>query len=500
MDPISKSTFLQFQICPKDTWLRLHRPDFVENFALTEFDKHLLEEGNEVEAHARQLFPGGALVSVTGDAAVEETRRLMESQTDIIFQATFLAAGFYAKCDVLKQGAEPGTWDVYEIKGTNSRKEGNEDRDHISDLAFQKQVLTLAGVTVGRAFIVHLNKEYVRSGALDIVALFTVADSTELLDKALSDIAREMEAARQYLNQENEPGVGCDCHLYGRSRHCRTFAYSHPYVPEYAVHDIARIGQSRKKLEDLVNKRIYAIGDVPDDYKLSDAQLLQIRAHKTGRPIIDRRAITDVLGQYIFPLHFLDYETYAPAIPSFDGYSPYRRIPFQLSLHVLREDGSEPEHVEFLHLDRSDPTLAVAGILGEHIGSDGTVIAWYAPFERGVNKEIGERLGGAHAARMEQINGRMQDLRDIFSKQHFVDPGFRGGTSIKDVLPVLVPELSYESLAIRDGTMASERWWAMTEAGTADAERAAIAEALKAYCRQDSYAMFAIWRMLRQLK
>jgi hypothetical protein len=32
MAPISKSTFLQFQICPKDTWLRLHKPELVETF------------------------------------------------------------------------------------------------------------------------------------------------------------------------------------------------------------------------------------------------------------------------------------------------------------------------------------------------------------------------------------------------------------------------------------------------------------------------------------
>jgi hypothetical protein len=71
------------------------------------------------------------------------------------------------------------TWDLFEIKGTNSKKEGNEDRDHISDLTFQKHVLELAGVTVDRANIVHLNKKYVRAGDLDVQALFTVSDSTD---------------------------------------------------------------------------------------------------------------------------------------------------------------------------------------------------------------------------------------------------------------------------------------------------------------------------------
>jgi hypothetical protein len=42
MAPISKSTFLQFQICPKDTWLRLHKSELVEQFVLIESEKHLL--------------------------------------------------------------------------------------------------------------------------------------------------------------------------------------------------------------------------------------------------------------------------------------------------------------------------------------------------------------------------------------------------------------------------------------------------------------------------
>src|ERR1019366_5325432 len=103
MLPISKTTFLQFKICPKDTWLRLHKPELVEKFVLTEFEKHLLEQGNEVEEQARQLFPNGVLVTATGDEALKETRRLMAEGSEVIFQATFLADGFFcARCDTEK--------------------------------------------------------------------------------------------------------------------------------------------------------------------------------------------------------------------------------------------------------------------------------------------------------------------------------------------------------------------------------------------------------------
>jgi hypothetical protein len=498
MVPISKTTFLQFQICPKDTWLRLHKPELVETFKLTEFEKHLLEQGNEVEVYARQLFPGAIRVTATGDEALEETRRLMKDGSETIFQATFLADGFFIKCDVLKRGTAPNSWDVLEIKGTNSKKEESADRDHISDLTFQKQVLELAGVTVGRAYLVHLNKEYIRMGSLDVQALFIIDDSSVQVNEIAAGLLEEMHAAREYLNQANEPNVGCDCHLSGRSRHCQTFAYSHPEIPEYSVHDIVRIGQSKKKIEYFMNERIYILDDVPDDYKLGDAQMLQVQAHKRKKPIISRETIEQTLAAYEFPLYFLDYETYAPAIPAFDTYSPYQKIPFQFSLHVLRDRDTEPEHIEFLHLDRSDPTVAVAELLERHIEPKGSVVVWFAPFERGVNEEIGKRRS-AYANQMQRINGQVEDLRDVFSKQHYVHPDFQGSTSIKAVMPVLAPELSYDGLAIKEGTMASEQWWKMTDDDTPAGERDEIAKALRAYCGLDSYAMFAIWRKLNRV-
>ena len=62
---------------------------------------------------------------------------------------------------------------------------------------------------------------------------------------------------------------------------------SHPEIPEYSVHDIVRIGQSKKKIEYFMDERIFVVDDVPDDYELGDAQQMQVRAHKSQKPIID---------------------------------------------------------------------------------------------------------------------------------------------------------------------------------------------------------------------
>ena len=106
MPLISKTTFLQFQMCPKDTWLMLHKPKLVAQFKPTEFELHLMEQGNEVEGVARDLSPNAVLVTETGEATCRETERLMQAGTPAIFQAKFVADGFIAKCDVLVRAGD----------------------------------------------------------------------------------------------------------------------------------------------------------------------------------------------------------------------------------------------------------------------------------------------------------------------------------------------------------------------------------------------------------
>ena len=53
---ISKTTFLEFQVCPKNAWLKLHKPELLEQFKLSDLEFHLVEQGSEVELAARALW------------------------------------------------------------------------------------------------------------------------------------------------------------------------------------------------------------------------------------------------------------------------------------------------------------------------------------------------------------------------------------------------------------------------------------------------------------
>ena len=209
---ISKTTFLSFLECSKDTWLRMHRPDEVGTCEPSDFELHLLEQGNEVEAEARKLFPDAVLITATGDDALIDTERLMDAKTLALFQATFLVDGFLAKNDVLAYDAANDRWDVYEVKGTNAIKEDSAGgRDHTDDVAFQVSVLRRAGVAVGRCFVIHLNKNYVRAGDIDLAALFEIEDVTVKIEARLPQIEKDMHAATAYVHAEQEPAGGCAC-------------------------------------------------------------------------------------------------------------------------------------------------------------------------------------------------------------------------------------------------------------------------------------------------
>ena len=532
---LSKTNYLVYRDYKKNAWLKIHRPDIYNASQLSEFEKAIIETGNEVEREARKLFPRGILIEGRDEAAIEATKKLSlgseapkwEPRSQVIFQPAFKkdlpdkAGGFFAAIDILEYDSENQSYNIYEVKASNETKPSV----HLYDLTFQYILLKDCGLKIKSANLMHLNSEYVRQGELDLDKLFISDDLTEQVKEIEEEVRAEMNRALKYVSQDKEPAGNCDCLYKGRSKHCTTFGHSNKEVPEYSIHDIARIGVSKAKLAELINSEIFHIKDIPEKIKLSSIQQNQVDAHILDRVLIDKMKISEELSKLAFPLYFLDYETFPCAIPRFDGFSPYQQIPFQFSLHVYRgpsstrKDPISIEHFEYLHTENSDPSSAFAENLKKHIGREGTIIVWNKKFECKINEQLGDRLP-EYRAFVEDMNSRVYDLMDIFSKQYYVHKDFRGSTSIKYVLPVLAPELSYKDLAIQEGGTASQAWAkiidsrvsakALASAGgpssgsssggrtslSSLASRDKLAHDLKDYCKLDTYAMYAIWQAL----
>jgi len=492
---ITKTTYLQFCSCAKNAWLQLNKPELKGMFELSDFDKSLVAKGNLVESWARKLFPKGVLISEFGESACNITNSYLKERKPVIFQSTFISDKFLVRNDVLEYDADNDCWNLYEIKGTNTLDENENSVDHIEDATFQVIVLRDAGVKLGQIYLIHLNKEYIRGDEINVTDLFIKENISEQVNNRLESTKVKMQMASEALFQKDENALECQCIYLGRSNHCSTFSYSYPDVPEYSIHDLSRIGTSKKKLVELVDSKIYNIAEVPDDMELTDIQQNQKDVYVSQTPIVDLQSIKSELESLVYPLYFLDYETYPPAIPLFKGFKPYQQIPFQFSLHVLQSPNAELEHFEYLHTENTDPSKSVIAKLKEYIGPKGSVIVWSKRFEKSINSQLAERHP-EDAIFLEDINERIYDLMEIFQKQLFVHPGFKGKVSIKKVLPILAPKLSYKDLEIQEGSAAMEAWYEMVFGDKSLEEQQTVASNLLKYCCLDTYAMYVIWKEL----
>lgn len=488
---LSKSDFLKYQICPSYLWLWKYKKEIVP--ADEEEDiKRRLEQGNEVELIARNLYPEGQLVKGSLSEMPAITKQYVRDGIKTIFQAAVKTGeGLLAIADVITYNEQLKSWALYEIKSTNSVKP-----EHMSDVAFQRVAFEAAGYKIGKVGVIYLNKDYVRHPEVIAEDFFIIEDITDQVDEILPTIREQVKDALKKIAEPNEP-KNCSCRLKTKSGHCPTFHYLNPDIPEYSVFNISRIGQ--KNLSLLVDDQRYNVHEVGEDIKLTINQRNQVDVAKAQQPMIDHVQIKSALDDLVYPLYFLDYETVSTAIPLYNGCTPFQQIPFQYSLHILHEPGGELQHYEYLGRDgKNSPVPELLANLKSQIGKTGSVIVWYEVFEKGRNAEMAQAYP-EYAEFLNNVNDRVYDLMEVFSKQHFVHPGFNGSTSIKAVLPVLAPNHSYKEMDIQNGQNASVRWFdAVT--GAVDADQAEQTfDALLKYCCLDTLAMVEIYRYLVNL-
>ena len=492
---ITKTDYLDYTFCKKNLWLKKHKPELFDGVELSDFEKKIIEEGNMADEEARHLFPDGVLIDSFGPDAIHDTAQYLEKKQAVIFQATFAQDVFYIRADILIYDKAKDGYELYEVKASNDIKR-KEPYHYVHDLAFQKIVIEKSGLKIIKTGVIHLNREYKKVEKIDYEKLFVIVDLTDEVLESQEKVMGQMKDIKQYLDMPEEKG--CECLYRGRNAQCTTFVYSNPQVPEYSVHDINRIGASKKILYDWIDRGKYAIEDIDNPQVLTGAKQAQYDACSLGKPVIDEVAIKAALDKLVFPLQFFDYEAFVCAIPMFDGFGPYEHTPFQYSLHIMQADG-RIEHKEFLITDTNgDLTRPLVERMKQDIDPRGTVIAWHSIYERDRNTKLAE-LHPDYAKFLGDINDGMFDLKTIFSENLYVDSAFKGSASIKRVLPVIVPELTYKSLNISKGDQASERWERMISGDTSDGEKKQIERDLLEYCGMDTWAMVRIWEVLRKI-
>jgi len=484
---LSKSTFLRGWQCPKALFLHRYRKDLVPQEASTS-QEAVFKRGQDIGKLAQQIFPGGIDCAPENyydvDKACAKTQRMIAQGNPVIYEAYFNYEGCMCAIDILVN--RKGKWYAYEVKSSGSVKDV-----FLLDTAYQYWVITNIGLPLAGISVIHLNLEYELDGDLDVHGLFSIVSVRKEVKAMQKEISAKVKELHQVLDdKDNEPSTDIGPHC-SDPYPCDFIEHCWSHIPDYSVFDISRIG---KKAWELNAMGVQHIEKIPADFQLTTNQSFEVEHHKTGMEYVDRKALKKFVSKLKFPLHYLDFETIMPAVPVWHGTRPYQQLPFQFSLHTQREQGGEVEHKEFLVPPHSDPRKRLLESLLSEVENKGDVLVYNASFESSRLRELAEEFP-EHRKGVNRLIKRLQDLIVPFRKRWYYSSKFRGSASIKDVLPVLIPELSYKELEIGDGGTASIAYESLIYDHDADKTKR-ILQHLSDYCKLDTLAMVRILEKL----
>jgi len=487
---ISKSRYCSAVQCPKILWLKKNNPDVFDSSVM---NQSVLDTGSAVGDLAMSLF--GDYVEVPfGDLGdmISTTKKLIDAQTPIIAEASFSVDGLFCSVDILKV-LNANEVELYEVKSSTSVHD-----IYYHDAAFQCYVLNKLGYTVKSCNIVHINNQYERCGELDTNEFFVVEDITTDAMLLQRDVATNIEEIREYMSQTDEPCDDIGEHCFSPYT-CGFFGYCSRNLPTPNIFDVAGARTSTKFK--CYRKGIVTFEDLNTCDLLSGSQYKQIEHELFDYPpYIDKESVRGFMKTISYPLYFLDFESFQPAIPLFDHSRPFEQIVFQYSLHYIEHEGGELKHKEFLAYPGEDPRRKLAEQLCADIPLDVCTTAYNMGFEKGRIKGLAEIFPDLREHLM-NIHDHIVDLMIPFQKKWYYCRAMQGSYSIKYVLPALFPDdptLDYHNLeGVHNGGEASEAFAKMATMSAGEIE--IMRGHLLKYCGLDTFAMVKVWEKLKEI-
>lgn len=482
---LSKSQFVRGLQCHKSLWLYKNRPAL--RTPPDAFQQAIFAMGTEVGLVARGLFPGGKEIRYEDGTFQQKaglTRQYIQEGVKTIYEATFLYDDIIVMVDILHKGGSG--WELYEVKSSASLKQ-----EYLNDVSIQYYVLSGSGLQVSRAALVNMNTDYVRQGDIEPGRLFQVNDLTKPVVKNQQNVADAISHMRSMLKKGcPEVDIGPHCTSpYG----CDFTEHCWAHIPEKSVFDLTEKGIDKF---DYYSRGIVRFEDL-DLEELNGKQRMQVEAELNGTIYCDGNGIQEFLERLSYPLCFLDFETFMPSIPLYDGTRPYQPIPFQYSIHTLESERDELIHHEYLADVNVDPRERIATDLATHIPEGACVITYNSAFEKSRLRDLAEQFPDL-SERLLEIHDRIIDLMPVFRKRYYYRKEMEGSYSMKAVLPALVPDLTYAGLSVCDGSDAMNVFASLRFMKDEEEVRK-IRKDLLQYCRLDTLGMVRIVEKLKEV-
>lgn len=486
---LSKSQYVKGLQCEKALWLYRNRPEL--RGEIDDATQAIFDTGHSVGELAKALYPRGVEVKAEYfdiDGAVNETHAYIESGEKAIFEACAMTSDeLYSRIDLLVKVRGKEEWDLIEVKSSSGVKDY-----HYDDLAFQYYVFSQSGYKIRKAILMHIDSSFIKDGEIDPKKFFVKVDLTSEVISLQVEVEAEAKNLQKTLRKRTEPQINIGSQCFSPFE-CEFSSECFKCVPEYSVFNIF----SGRKLEKLMEQEIYDLENIPDYIQTTTRKQSDIDAYLNDEIILDKDGLKAWLKNVSYPLHFLDYETMNPAIPLYDGMSPYKQYPFQFSCHIQKTPRSKLEHVEFLGDSTKDPRADFVKELIKACGKEGSIVVYNQGFESGVNRRLMEDFP-KKAKQLQKINDRMIDLLVPFRSRYLYSPSQQSSASIKAVLPAFVDDLNYKDLEIQEGGTASSLFAQSCIEKMSDIDEATLRKNLLEYCKLDTLAMVKLLEVVKK--
>ena len=491
---ISKSKFVAGLSCEKRLFFEVNHPELKTPISASQEAKFAL--GHRVGALSQERFPGGVNAEPENkrdfQTWIESTGSFIASGESIVYEAAFSYHGSFCALDILLN--QNGNLTAIEVKSGGSKED-----IYVKDAAFQYFVMSQAGYTPDRFYLLLVNGDYERQANLNVHQLFKTVDITEEVLALQNFVVNNLANFQAILDANILPikDIGPHC---SEPYACPFYAHCSAHLP--AENPITELRGSSKKVWELYNQGVLSIQDIPESFKPYKSQVSQINGVKHGTEVLRLDPIRKFVEEVSYPIHFFDFETAWPSIPLANGIKPYGHLSFQYSLHILNSAG-ELVHKEFL----ADPGVIQGGVNTEcaliqqmkrDFHSEGSIVAFNKSFEENRLRDMINRFP-EEANFLNGILSRFVDLMVLFKPMNiYYKPAMKGRYSIKYILPAIAPEFNYTDLEIGNGGDASTIF-ASKCAGTFEGDWEQTREALLKYCELDTYAMVVIWNHLKSI-
>ncbi len=482
------SDIKKYSVCPKSFWLSSHgeRSPFIAY--------NHLEEGFSLMI-AERLNASGAYIGSRGMDASQSVKLCQEYEW--LSKIRFEYKNLRVKIPFMHKVKDG--WDIYFLAMSSLSS-----HDDIQFYADNIWVLKENGFIIHKIYVIRLNGDYLYEDFLNLQDLFTLSEyvNDDPEKGTLIESVFEKMIDLTPILEEMQECYDAKIPISLKNKNCirknRCVYYENCFENEQKLPDdsILTLSSSQYKNE-MKSQGRERLKDV-DLAKLEGTkmQYAQIMADQSEDGLyIDELSLDTWLKSWEYPYSFIDFEWETYVLPPYPGLMPYCKVPFQYSLHIM-DESNQVQHKEFLGIHDCREEFILSLI--ENLPNHGSIVAFNA---EGAEKlrllELAEQFP-QYAEKLKEFCDRMVDLSIPFQNGTVYDLRMRGYSSLKVLLPICDPSLTYHDLKIQDGMMAVAAWRKLCEENE---DKEEIRKNLLFYCGLDSYSMIVVYNwLIKQLR